>query len=113
MRKKHFLKSLFLLTILGFFSNKGLNALSYSDLITDLSDIFYSFVDKNEGQNSFRSLLIPFGGRSESLGGAYTGLCDDINFLQYNAGAGAVQKESQIALFHNSNSFSGFLSMVV
>ena len=101
MRKKHFLKSLFLLTILGFFSNKGLNALSYSDLITDLSDIFYSFVDKNEGQTSFRSLLIPFGGRSESLGGAYTGLCDDINFLQYNAGAGAVQKESQIALFHN------------
>lgn len=101
MRKKHFLKSLFLLTILGFFSNKGLNALSYSDLITELSDIFYSFVDKNEGQTSFRSLLIPFGGRSESLGGAYTGLCDDINFLQYNAGAGAVQKESQIALFHN------------
>ena len=101
MRKKHFLKSLFLLTILGFFSNKGLNALSYSDLITDLSDIFYSFVDKNEGQTSFRSLLIPFGGRSESLGGAYTGLCDDINFLHYNAGAGAVQKESQIALFHN------------
>ena len=101
MRKKHFLKSLFLLTILGFFSNKCLNALSYSDLITDLSDIFYSFVDKNEGQTSFRSLLIPFGGRSESLGGAYTGLCDDINFLQYNAGAGAVQKESQIALFHN------------
>lgn len=101
MRKKHFLKSLFLLTILGLFPNKGLNALSYSDLITDLSDIFYSFVDKNEGQTSFRSLLIPFGGRSESLGGAYTGLCDDINFLQYNAGAGAVQKESQIALFHN------------
>lgn len=101
MIKKHFLKSLFLLTILGFFSNKGLNALSYSDLITELSDIFYSFVDKNEGQTSFRSLLIPFGGRSESLGGAYTGLCDDINFLQYNAGAGAVQKESQIALFHN------------
>ena len=101
MRKKHFFKSLFLLTILGLFSNKGLNALSYSDLITDLSDIFYSFVDKNEGQTSFRSLLIPFGGRSESLGSAYTGLCDDINFLQYNAGAGAVQKESQIALFHN------------
>lgn len=101
MRKKHFLKSLFSLTIFGLFSNKGLNALSYSDLITDLSDIFYSFVDKNEGQTSFRSLLIPFGGRSESLGGAYTGLCDDINFLQYNAGAGAVQKESQIALFHN------------
>ncbi len=101
MRKKHFLKSLFLLTILGLFSNKGLNALSYSDLITNLSDIFYSFLDENEGQTSFRSLLIPFGGRSESLGGAYTGLCDDINFLQYNAGAGAVQKESQIALFHN------------
>lgn len=101
MRKRHFFKSLFLLTILGLFSNKGLNALSYSDLITNLSDIFYSFLDENEGQTSFRSLLIPFGGRSESLGGAYTGLCDDINFLQYNAGAGAVQKESQIALFHN------------
>ncbi len=101
MRNRHFFKYFILLTILGLFSNKGLNALSYSDLITNLSDIFYTLIDENEGQTSFRSLLIPFGGRSESLGGAYTGLCDDINFLQYNAGAGSVQKEGQIALFHN------------
>ncbi|MCR5187449.1 MAG: UPF0164 family protein [Treponema sp.] len=101
MRKRHFLKLLILFSTLSLFSNKRLTALSYSDLVTNLSDVFYGLVDENEGQTSFRSLLIPFGGRSESMAGAYTGLCDDIGFFQYNAGAGSIQKESQIALFHN------------
>lgn len=83
-----------------FFSLKTA-ALSYSDLDSTLSDIFYSFYDKNEGQTTFRSLLIPFGGRTESLGSAYTGLSDDISFLRYNPGAGSVQKETQFSLFHN------------
>ncbi len=67
-----------------------------------MSDIFYTTIDENEGISTFRSLLIPFGGRSESLGTAYTGLSDDISYLQYNAGAGAVQKETQISMFHNT-----------
>lgn len=101
MKNSHCLKSLVILFCLSFFVNSKIQALSYSDLITNLSEIFYGLVDENEGQTSFRSLLIPFGGRSESLASAYTGLCDDIGFLQFNAGAGAIQKETQIALFHN------------
>ena len=85
----------------GILYNK-IYALSYSDLDTTLSDILFNTIDENEGQTTFRSLLIPFGGRSESLGTAYTGLSDDISFLRYNAGAGAIQKEGQISLFHNT-----------
>lgn len=77
-------------------------ALSYTDVTTTISDVFAQFTDPNEGRTTFRSLLIPFGGRTESLGFAYTGLCDDISYLQFNPGAGALQKETQIALFHNS-----------
>lgn len=72
------------------------------DISSTLGDIFSPLLDKNEGTTTFRSLLIPFGGRTESLGSAYTGLCDDISYLQFNPSAGAIQKETQIALFHNS-----------
>lgn len=78
------------------------SALSFTDVNTTLSDIFYTLSDDNEGTTSFRSLLIPFGGRTESLGNAYTGLCDDISYLRYNAGGGCIQKETQFSLFHNS-----------
>ena len=77
-------------------------SLSLSDISNSLGEIFTPFVDSNEGTSSFRSLLIPFGGRTESLGSAYTGLCDDISYLQFNPSAGALQKETQISLFHNS-----------
>ena len=73
-----------------------------SDAETTLGDIFASMTDANEGSTTFRSLLIPFGGRTESLGSAYTGLCDDISYLRFNPAAGAIQKETQVALFHNS-----------
>lgn len=78
------------------------DALSFTDISSTLGDVFSQFVDSNEGQTTFRSLLIPFGGRTESLGSAYTGLCDDISYLQFNPAAGSIQKETQVALFHNS-----------
>ena len=77
-------------------------AASITDLETTLGDIFSSFIDSDEGTTSFRSLLLPFGGRTESLGNAYTGLCDDISYLRFNPAAGSIQKETQVALFHNS-----------
>ena len=77
-------------------------ALSITDVSSVLGDIFSSMADPNEGSTSFRSLLIPFGGRTESLGNAYTGLCDDISYLRFNPAAGSIQKETQVALFHNS-----------
>ncbi|MBP3742438.1 MAG: UPF0164 family protein [Treponema sp.] len=76
--------------------------LSLFDGNDPLTELLYPLTDSNEGETSFRSLMIPFGGRTESLGNAYTGLCDDINYLRYNPAAGALQKEGQIALFHNS-----------
>ncbi|MBR1638571.1 MAG: UPF0164 family protein [Treponema sp.] len=96
--KVHFFTALFFLI----FIPARAGALSLFDDNTLISDFFYSTLDSNEGTTSFRSLLIPFGGRTESLGNAYTGLCDDINYLRYNPAAGALQKEGQIALFHNS-----------
>ena len=77
-------------------------ALSLSDISNSLGEIFMPFINENEGTTSFRSLLIPFGGRTESLGSAYTGLCDDISYLQFNPSAGSLQKETQLSLFHNS-----------
>lgn len=92
-------KILFIISIL-FASN--LSALSYTDVGTTLSDIFYNFADDNEGTTTFRSLLIPFGGRTESLGTSFIGLCDDISYLRYNPAGASVQKQTQFSIFHNS-----------
>ncbi len=73
-----------------------------TDASSALGDLFSATSDPNEGLTSFRSLLVPFGGRTESLGSAYTGLCDDISYLQFNPSAGSIQKETQLALFHSS-----------
>ena len=99
----HTLAFLFFLTFFNFgpVISKA-DALPFADVQTILSDFFSALSDENEGTTTFRSLLIPFGGRTESLGSAYTGLCDDISYLRFNPAAGAIQKETQIALFHNS-----------
>ena len=83
-------------------SPKKAVALSFTDTATNIADVFAFMVDENEATTSFRSLLIPFGGRTESLGSAYTGLCDDISYLQFNPSAGSIQDETQTAIFHNS-----------
>ena len=74
--------------------------------ISDISDVFtdLGYIDssKNEGTTSFRSLLIPVGGRSESLGSAYTGLCDDAGYINYNSAASCILTETQVCAFHNS-----------
>lgn len=101
MNKK--ITTIFVTTFLIFsFFNEKFFALSYTDLNTSISEIFYSFNDSNEGTTTFRSLLIPFGGRTESLGSAYTGLCDDISYLAFNPSAASILKETQAAVFHNS-----------
>lgn len=79
-----------------------LGALSLTDVTVSLDDIFSPFVDKNEGLTSFRSLMIPSGGRAESMGGAFTGLADDISYINYNAAASSVLQNSQASVFHNS-----------
>lgn len=98
--KKSF-KLIFNLSFLMAIPFSTVEALDYSGITSALSDVFYSKVDSNEGTTTFRSLLIPFGGRTESLGSAYTGLCDDISYLQFNPAAASVQKETQLSVFHN------------
>lgn len=75
--------------------------LSLVDIDSTLTDVFSLLVDDNEGSTSFRSLLVPTGGRAESLGTAYTGLSDDISFFDYNPSASSVLSQTEISLFHN------------
>ena len=77
-------------------------SLDYSDLDSALTDLGYFESSKNEGITSYRSLLIPVGGRAESLGSAYTGLCDDAGFINYNAAASCILTDTQASAFHNS-----------
>ena len=77
-------------------------SLDVSDLSDFLTDLGYIDSSKNEGITSFRSLLIPVGGRSESLGSAYTGLCDDAGYINFNSAASCILTETQASAFHNS-----------
>lgn len=96
------MKRVILTVFIGFLALLKVSALSLTDLSTTIDDIFEPFVDSNEGISSFRSLLIPSGGRAESLGGAFTGLSDDISFLNYNPAASSVLSNTQASVFHNS-----------
>ena len=59
----------------------GFYALEYTDVYSDVTEAFSFFVDPNEGLTSFRTLLIPSGGKAESMGNAFTGLADDVSIL--------------------------------
>ena len=103
MKKGNFSRKATFLTLLSLLFLSGKVAANpLTDTGSAVGDLFAGMTDKNEGTTSFRSLLIPFGGRTESLGNAYTGLCDDISYLRFNPAAGSIQKETQVALFHNS-----------
>lgn len=66
-----------------------------------LSGLFGDNMDVSEGETTFRSLLIPCYAKAESLGEAFTGMSDDIGFLDYNPGASSVLNFTQFAFFHN------------
>ena len=100
-------KKIIIFLALGIFSFVNIQysyvyALTYSEMQNKLSEIFTRFTDDNEGTTAFRSLLLPFGGRAESLGNAYTGLADDLSFFIYNPAASSLQKETQFGVYHNS-----------
>ena len=79
-----------------------LHALDYSDISSVLTDIGIFNSNQNEGTTSYRSLLIPAGGRPESLGSAFTGLGDDASYINYNSAAGCIMSDTQAAVYHNS-----------
>lgn len=80
----------------------SLFGLDLTDLSYNLADKFYSLTGNYEGTTGFRSLLIPSGGRAESLGNAYTGLSDDISYIDFNPAASSILENTEISLFHNS-----------
>lgn len=77
-------------------------ALDYTDISTSLADTFYNLTGKNEGTTSFRSLQIPIGGRAESLGSSYTGLANDVSYIDFNPAASSILTETELSVFHNS-----------
>lgn len=99
MSKKNFALTVFIFLIFGQIS---LFSLDYTDVYGEMSDTFYSLLDKNGGLTVFRSLLIPSGGRSESMGTAFTGLANDIGFFEYNPAASSVLEKTEFAFFHNA-----------
>jgi hypothetical protein len=80
----------------------SVTALDLTEITTKLSDTFSSLTGENEGTTAYRSLLIPSGGRAESLGTAYTGLSDDIGYLEYNPAASSVMEQTETAVYHNA-----------
>ena len=89
-----------------FFSTLALSALPCSalslvDADSKLAKIFSFTEDENAASTSYRSLLIPSAGKAESLGCAFTGLCDDINFIEYNPAASSILTFTQASVAHN------------
>ena len=99
---KNIKTKIILIFTLLFFWTVSAYSLDISDLSDFLTDLGYIDSSKNEGITSFRSLLIPVGGRSESLGSAYTGLCDDAGYINFNSAASCILTETQASAFHNS-----------
>ena len=89
-------------TVLTLCLTGSLYALDYSDVTEAMAELGYFESSKNEGSTSYRSLLIPIGGRPESLGSAYTGLCDDAGYINYNAAASSLLSNTQVSAYHNS-----------
>lgn len=99
MKNKFFCKlTLLILLFLPFYGH----AFTFSDLSGTVTDIFAGLVSDSEGETAFRSLLIPIGGRPESLGSAFTGLCDDSAYINFNSAASCLQKQTQVSVYHNS-----------
>ena len=66
-----------------------IHALDISDPYAYVAGILEPLIDKNEGTTTFRSLLIPGGGRSEAMGSAFSALANDISFFESNPAGSA------------------------
>ncbi len=90
------------LTFCLFTAAHGLFGLDLSDPYITLSGILDPLIDPNEGMTSFRSLLIPGGGRAEAMGSAFSALANDIGFFETNPSGSSTMRNTELAVFHNS-----------
>ncbi|MDC7223492.1 MAG: UPF0164 family protein [Spirochaetales bacterium] len=68
---------------------------TYSDLIS------FAGLDSNSGQNSFLTLLIPAGGKYQSMGTAYTAVAKDAGYLESNPAVSSHLNETELTFYHN------------
>jgi tetratricopeptide (TPR) repeat protein len=73
---------------------------SYGNISDYLNNIYG--IDDNSGLTAFPILNIPMGGRSEGMAGAFSAVCDDISFLEFNPAGSAFLEKSELAFFHNN-----------
>jgi tetratricopeptide (TPR) repeat protein len=59
-------------------------------------------VDDNAGLTVFPLLNIPIGGHSEGMAGAFSAICDDVSFIEFNPAGSSMLEKSELAFFHNN-----------
>jgi len=72
----------------------------FSDTYADW--IEYFGLDPNAGRSSFLILLIPAGGKYESMGTAYTAMTDDLGFIDSNPAVSSYLNNTELMVLHNN-----------
>jgi len=72
----------------------------YSNFSRFLREIYGT--DYNSGMTVFPVLGIPSGGKAEGMAGAFSAVCDDVSFLEWNPAGSAEVPNSEIGFFHNN-----------
>jgi len=73
---------------------------SYASISDYLNSIFGA--DYNAGLTAFPVLNTPMGGRSEGMATAFSAICDDISFIEFNPAGSSMLEKSELAFFHNN-----------
>lgn len=90
------------ITLASLLVTGNLYALDLSDSYIDMAAFFEPLIDDNEGLTTFRSLLVPGGGRAEAMGSAFTALANDISFFETNPAGSSTMKNTELAVLHNN-----------
>ncbi|GMO39180.1 MAG: UPF0164 family protein [Termitinemataceae bacterium] len=69
--------------------------------ITDYLNSIYG-IDENAGLTAFPILNIPIGGRAAGMAGAFSAVCDDSSFIEWNPAGSSTIENAEIAFFHNN-----------
>jgi hypothetical protein len=75
-----------------------------SGFYNDFSGFFDQLygIDNNAGLTTLPVLNVPMGGKAEGMAGAFSAVCDDISFIEWNPAGSAMLTNSSIAFFHNN-----------
>jgi hypothetical protein len=60
------------------------------------------FKDPNTGRTIFPTLLVPLGGKYESMGTAFTAIADDSGYIEANPAGSAILDKTELSFHHNN-----------